>query len=78
MTELTPWQQYKKNLGSTRPWDFLNPSTEYTSPEKAAERLDICRSCPELIKKTEQCKKCGCLMNLKTRLNNAQCPLGKW
>ena len=41
-------------------------------------RLDICKSCPELIRFTGQCKKCGCFMKIKTRLQGATCPIGKW
>jgi len=78
VSELSPWQKWKQNLGDTRPWDMLNPSTEYVDEQTSERRLAICKACPELIKTTNQCKKCGCLMNLKTKLNNAQCPLGKW
>jgi hypothetical protein len=31
-----------------------------------------------LIKLTSQCKKCGCFMEAKTKLPNAECPIGKW
>ena len=72
------WQQYKENLGETRPWDFLNPHTEYVSEEEAAKRYAICKACPELIKLTTQCKKCGCFMAAKTKLKHAECPLLKW
>ena len=41
-------------------------------------RLDMCRSCPELIKFTLQCKQCGCFMAIKTKLQGATCPIGKW
>lgn len=76
--KLTPWQQYKKNLGETRPWDIVNPNTEWASEEKSVKRYDICKACPELIKLTNQCKKCGCFMVAKTKLELATCPLGKW
>jgi hypothetical protein len=76
--ELTPWQRYKQNLGDTRPWDLLNPSTEWAPAEVAEERYSICKACPELIKLTTQCKKCGCFMKAKTKLQGATCPLGKW
>ncbi|MFN7583958.1 MAG: DUF6171 family protein [bacterium] len=76
--ELSPWQRYKKNLGETRPWDIVNPATEWTSAEVAEERYSICKACPELIKLTSQCKKCGCFMIAKTKLEKATCPLGKW
>lgn len=76
--EKSVWQKYKENLGETRPWDLINPETEWASDEVAKERYDICKACPELIKLTKQCKKCGCFMAAKTRLEKATCPIGKW
>jgi hypothetical protein len=75
---LSPWQQWKKNLGETRPWDIANPNTEWADEEKAEKRFSICKACPELIKLTTQCKKCGCFMKVKTKLDLATCPIGKW
>lgn len=75
---LTPWQKYKQNLGDTRPWDFLNSNINQVSDEKQSMRFDICKGCPELIKLTKQCKKCGCFMVAKTKLEQATCPIGKW
>jgi hypothetical protein len=75
---LTPLQKYKQMLGDTRPWDVVNPNTEWADEEVAKERFSICKGCPELIKLTSQCKKCGCLMKVKTKLEKAVCPLGKW
>lgn len=43
-----------------------------------SNRMQICNSCPHFIKGTSQCKKCGCFMSAKTRLKQAQCPIGKW
>lgn len=75
---LSAWEKYKKNLGETRPWDMVNPNTEYVTDEVQQQRFDICKACPELIKMTSQCKKCGCIMKLKTKLEKATCPLQKW
>lgn len=75
---MSAWQEYKKNLGNTRPWDMLNPSEERATDDEAAERYSICLGCPELIKMTKQCRKCGCLMFAKTQLKKAECPIGKW
>lgn len=61
-----------------RPWDLFNKNLGRVETEVAAERLAICKACPELIQATTQCKKCGCLMNAKTKLPNAECPIGKW
>ena len=74
----SPYQKWKKNLGETRPWDVVNPETEWADEQKAKERFSICKGCPELIKLTTQCKKCGCIMKLKTKLEKATCPIGKW
>lgn len=71
------WEQYKEKNGVT-PLDFLNPMTKPAEEIVSNKRLDICLSCPELIQKVNQCKRCGCFMNIKTKLDAAKCPLGKW
>ena len=75
---MSAWQEYKKKLGDTRPWDILNPNVEKASLETAEKRYNICLECPELIQATKQCKQCGCFMSLKTKLATAKCPIGKW
>ncbi len=62
----------------SRPWDLFNKNIGRVENEIAIERLNICKQCPQLIKLTSQCKKCGCFMDAKTKLPNAECPLGKW
>lgn len=76
--ETNPWKKYKENLGDVRPWDMLNPNIEWANEDKIKERYSICQSCPELIKLTKQCKKCGCFMKAKATLEKAVCPIGKW
>lgn len=61
-----------------RPWDLFNKNIEKVQSQIHEERMAICLACPELIKLTKQCKKCGCFMEAKTKLPNASCPLGKW
>ncbi len=61
-----------------KPWDLINPNTEWATLEVSSERYSICKACPELIKLTKQCKKCGCFMSAKTKLQEATCPIGKW
>jgi hypothetical protein len=78
VSEKSAWQKYKENLGETKPWDLVNPNTEWADESLSKERYSICQSCPELIKLTKQCKKCGCFMAAKTKLQLATCPLGKW
>jgi hypothetical protein len=75
---LTPWQRYKQNLGDTRPWDLLNPNTQYVDEETQSNRLNICKGCPDFVSLTTQCKKCGCFMKFKAKLELASCPVGNW
>jgi hypothetical protein len=63
---------------SVSPLDLVNPNTEWADEGLSSSRYSICKSCPELIKLTTQCKKCGCFMSAKTKLQKATCPLGKW
>lgn len=71
------WQEYKEKNGVT-PIDLLNPKTKKIAESLSDSRLSICQECPELIKLTTQCKKCGCFMAVKTKYEAAKCPLGKW
>jgi hypothetical protein len=71
------WEEYKEKNGVT-PLDMLNPKTRHIEEPIAISRLEICKSCPELISLTTQCKKCGCFMAIKTKLEAAKCPIGKW
>ena len=40
------------------------------------KRLELCASCEYLINK--RCLKCGCFIEVKTRLKTSKCPIGKW
>lgn len=62
---------------TARPWDFLNPKTEYVSAEVEGERLALCRGCENFLP-IEVCKKCGCFMPMKVKLAHAECPIGRW
>jgi hypothetical protein len=74
---MSRWSEYREKNGVT-PLDMLNPQSKKVEQEVADRRLDICKSCPELVKITQQCKKCGCFMTAKTKYEAAKCPLGKW
>ena len=63
---------------NVKPWDIINPNTEYATKDLAEKRYNVCKFCPELIKISKQCKKCGCFMAIKTKLEKATCPIGKW
>lgn len=61
-----------------RPQDLINPEVGRVSEDIASHRMSICKQCPFLFKFTKQCRKCGCFMEAKTKLPNAECPIGKW
>lgn len=44
----------------------------------AQKRYNICKKCDKFLSVTAQCKECGCFMKMKVKLENAECPLGKW
>jgi len=60
------------------PWDLLNPNAPRTPEGLATARLEICQSCDWFRQRSQTCRKCGCFMKLKTQLEEAKCPLGKW
>jgi hypothetical protein len=65
------------NKDDAKVWDLFNGSDR--SPEELAEsRLEICKGCEWFRKNTQTCKKCGCFMKLKTLIDKASCPVGKW
>lgn len=70
------WEEYKAKNNVT-PIDLLNRNN-YIEKVESDKRMQTCLGCEHLIKLTHQCKKCGCLMNLKTKLKDATCPIGKW
>lgn len=61
-----------------RPWDMFNKNMQRVEDKIHEERMSICLECPFLIKATKQCKKCGCFMEMKTKLADATCPERKW
>lgn len=77
MEEISEWKKFKQSTPPARPWHLIHKEN-YTDDITANNRLEICKSCPEFIKLTTQCKKCGCIMKLKTVLKHATCPIGKW
>lgn len=57
--------------------DLLNPNIDRASSEERKAHLDICKQCPMLQFGT-RCSECGCIMQMKTWLRDAKCPLDKW
>lgn len=63
---------------SAKPWHLFNSEIGRVEEEIADIRLEICRGCYHLVKLTQQCDECWCVMPLKVKLPNAECPIGKW
>jgi hypothetical protein len=61
-----------------RPWDIFNKNLGRVTEIVSKERMELCKACPHYVALTQQCTKCGCFMELKTKLPNAVCPIGKW
>ena len=76
--DLDEFFQQSDMTRSVKPWDFLDPNTQYADEQLANERYNICKNCPMFIKLSKQCKKCGCFMKAKTKLLDASCPIGEW
>jgi hypothetical protein len=67
-----------KDNGDVEFLDLFNPKQPRSGEELAAERLEICKTCKFYNQRFAKCMKCGCFMKLKTNLENAKCPVGKW
>lgn len=77
------WKEKGKILEGIRNNIFKKADVEYI----AAERMDICNTCPHLDNKGSRCavpgtnpccSLCGCSMAFKTRALSASCPDNKW
>ena len=55
--------------------DYLKKKLISDDPQA---RWAECQACEHFFKPTGTCKKCGCFMNVKTKLKAAKCPVGKW
>ena len=49
----------------------------FADNEAQQTRYDICKSCSSFTS-LKTCLECGCIMPLKIKITNANCPLGKW
>lgn len=48
------------------------------SPQEKNRRYDICRACPNYVKKWRRCRICHCYMPAKAKLFITSCPIDKW
>ena len=50
----------------------------FASKNLSEKRYSICKECPNLRAWTKTCKICNCIMPLKVKLIDSECPEGKW
>jgi hypothetical protein len=56
--------------------DAVKGNVQFVTQLDKTRRIDICNVCE--FKKLRTCTKCGCLIDLKTKIADTSCPLGKW
>jgi hypothetical protein len=67
-----------KENGDVEFFDLFDPKQPRSHEELINYRMSICEACPAFNKRLRKCTKCGCFMKLKTTLQQAKCPIGKW
>lgn len=64
-------------MTEAKPWHILDKNKLAT--EQTAEiRMLLCLHCEYLTPVINMCTKCGCFMNVKTKIAKASCPINKW
>jgi glycosyltransferase involved in cell wall biosynthesis/predicted O-methyltransferase YrrM len=58
--------------------DSITGKPTTVSEEEHNRRLDICKQCDIYDSKLIRCRKCGCHINIKSKLASMVCPIGKW
>jgi hypothetical protein len=74
---VTVWGEFKKKHGINKPWHIAE-AFKIAEQTLADQRYAVCVQCPDFVQITKQCKRCGCFMPLKTKLENSKCPVEKW
>lgn len=49
-----------------------------TTDKEQKKRIETCKLCEFYNPISRRCRKCGCFMQIKTRLRLANCPMGFW
>lgn len=61
---------------TVRPWHVVTGA--HVDEPTYGERMASCRACDSFLPGLQRCGECGCIMLLKARLVDAECPLGRW
>ena len=68
--------QKAKNFAHTM-GDFAGSGFKLADEEVYNQRLEVCRGC-DRFENNRFCRECGCFMDLKAKIEVAECPLDKW
>lgn len=49
-----------------------------TQIDEYIHRLTVCKDCVYFNNEKWSCKKCGCYLDKKAKMNTENCPNGKW
>ena len=53
---------------------YVSAGSPVVNKEDYEERLEVCNTCPHLIKKKKRCGKCGCYLEHKAKMRTSVCP----
>lgn len=74
----TDKETFSKRIKTCRSCEYIkriyNPLKLFNNKTMNIEYNDR----PDSKKTVFQCDKCKCIMNVKARMKNADCPIGKW
>ena len=56
--------------------DTVKGNVEFAGQDLHKRRIDVCNVCD--YNKVRTCTKCGCFIDIKTKLVKSTCPMGKW
>lgn len=71
-------EKFKNRLETIEKKAIEASGNEVASDEVIAVRIALCNNCEHLFKLTKNCKKCGCFVDLKTKMAQQKCPIDKW
>lgn len=72
----TVWSRFAMMVSTI--YKFVRSGFKLEDEQKQVARLEICKTCPDFVPSTTQCKQCGCIMSRKVKISEASCPLKKW
>jgi len=60
--------------------EYVAKGAPNVSAENYEKRLEVCNTCPFLIKDAMRCGKCGCMLEHKAKWKTSDCPAipSKW